>query len=524
MSSTAAATFKPQGTTREIGQAVKHSFVYGLGGVLQKAVGVLLLPFYTHYLRPSDYGILEILNLTMTLTGMFLAMGIPSGVLRYYAAAQTEDEKRRIVSSAYVCVAAIGFGLFAGGWMFAGPASRLLLGPSAPRSYLLLMLAYFVLGYINTVPVAYLRAKEASGQIVGIETTCFVLMLGLSIYLVAGRGQSIFGMLLAQFLVGAAVTPVLAVWMYREVGISVDSKLLRKLLSFGAPLVLSGMTMFILNFSDRLFLQRFRSLDAVGIYSVGYKFGYIINFLIIQPFNTMWMARMYQVHRRDDCRQIFKQVFVLYSVLLIVSGLAASVFSGELLKVIADVRYASGKAVIAPIVLAYVLFGIGSYLQLGMFLAGRTGLIGAVSLAAAAINLGLNYVLIRQYGMMGAAYATALGFLALAVGSYFCSQRVWPIELGLGRVLRGIALAFVVYQLASAVHSESTWLTVMIKGCLLIASLGLIRIMGILQEKDMQVILSLASSGVLALRQRGILRRAAQQNVSTTQPRESETP
>jgi len=68
-----------------------------------------------------------------------------------------------------------------------------------------------------------------------------------------------------------------------------------------------------MNFSDACFWQHLRSLEIVGIYSVGYKFGYMINFLLIQPFNMMWMARMYQIHKRADSRQIFKQVFVLYS-------------------------------------------------------------------------------------------------------------------------------------------------------------------------------------------------------------------
>ena len=53
----------------EIATAVKHSIVYGLGGILTKALGFFLLPLYTHYLTPRDYGMFELLDLTMSLLG-----------------------------------------------------------------------------------------------------------------------------------------------------------------------------------------------------------------------------------------------------------------------------------------------------------------------------------------------------------------------------------------------------------------------------------------------------------------------
>ena len=60
----------------EIQTAVRHSAVYGLGAVLAKVLGFLLLPVYTRYLGPNDYGVLELLDVSMSLLGMFLNMGI----------------------------------------------------------------------------------------------------------------------------------------------------------------------------------------------------------------------------------------------------------------------------------------------------------------------------------------------------------------------------------------------------------------------------------------------------------------
>jgi O-antigen/teichoic acid export membrane protein len=491
---TAANTAKArEASAREIGKAVKHSFVYGMGGMLQKAVSFLLLPFYTHYLAPRDYGILEILTLAMSLLGMFLSFGVPSALLRYYGSADTDEERRRIVSTAYLCVSGFGLFIIAIGTVLVRPISLLLFGPGVPATYLLLMLIFFILGFINTVPVAYLRAEEASGAIVAIETGCAFCILALSIYLVAVLKLGVLGVLLSQVVTVAVVSPVLAVWMIRRIGVYVDSGLLRKLVSFGAPLVFASLAMFTLNFSDRLFLQRFRSLDAVGIYSVGYKFGYMINFLLIQPFNTMWMARMYQIERREDAHRIFAQVFVLYSVLLISVALGFALFGSELVKIMADSRYAAGARVVPPVVLAYVFLGIGSYLQLGTFLASRTTLIGIVSLVAGVLNLGLNYFLIRPYGMMGAAWATTMGFLTISVGSAYCSQRVYPLDLGYGRVLRGLGLAMSIFFLSRTIRFQNLWTSCLVKGAMLSAFLALLVVARVIHREEIHTIRSLVS-------------------------------
>src|SRR4051812_41831850 len=60
---------------KEIGTAVRHMAVYGVGGILVKAVGFFMLPFYTHYLTPTEYGILEVLDLSMSVFGVVLSMG-----------------------------------------------------------------------------------------------------------------------------------------------------------------------------------------------------------------------------------------------------------------------------------------------------------------------------------------------------------------------------------------------------------------------------------------------------------------
>ncbi len=212
------------------------------------------------------------------------------------------------------------------------------------------------------------------------------------------------------------------------------------MLAFGTPLMFSNLAIFALNFSDRFFLQHLRSLEVVGIYAVGYKFGFMLNYLLVQPFYVMWQSRMYIIHNRTDHREVFGQVFILYTVVLTYAGLALSVFSPEIVHVMAGRQFSASYDVIPVVALAYIFYGIGYYAQLGMFLTDSTKRIGGIGAGAAVLNLLLNYFLVLHYGMLGAAWATLLSFMAIAAASYWFSERVYPLPLRVGRIAMVLAL------------------------------------------------------------------------------------
>src|ERR1043165_3374496 len=85
---------------KEVQTAVRHMALYGTGDVLVRACGFLMIPFYTHYLTPRDYGILEILDLSMALFALVLNMGMTPALLRSYSAAQSPEDKQRVISTA----------------------------------------------------------------------------------------------------------------------------------------------------------------------------------------------------------------------------------------------------------------------------------------------------------------------------------------------------------------------------------------------------------------------------------------
>jgi O-antigen/teichoic acid export membrane protein len=451
----------------ELRTAGRHTAVYGLGSVLAKAIGFLMLPFYTHYLSPKDYGLLEILDLSMSLFGMVLHAGISPAMLRSYGMARSDAERRLAASSAFVFAAGTGILSFLAGAPAVPYVSERLFGPGVPSMYLLLSFSSFVFGYIANMPRTYLRAREASATLTTVETVGLVLMLALNIYFIAFRGIGLLGILLSSIIVNGLQAVALSAWMIRDVGLGFARSAAREMASFGLPLILSNVAMFTLNCSDRFFLQRLRSLEVVGVYAIGYKFAFMLNYLLVQPFYVMWQSRMFKVYSNPEHPKIFAQIFAFYSLLLIYAALVLAVLSPELVRVMAGVNFAAAQDVIPVVALAYVFYGIGYYCQLGMFLTSNTRVLGLISIAAAALNLVLNYVLILNFGILGAAWATVLGFAAVAAASQWFSHRALPLPLGIKRVGVAMAIAAGMYFICPGGSQNSVGLTIAIKCCYL---------------------------------------------------------
>jgi O-antigen/teichoic acid export membrane protein len=164
-----------------------------------------------------------------------------------------------------------------------------------------------------------------------------------------------------------------------------------------------------------------------------------------------------------------------------------------------DPRYAAAAQIVGIVALAYVVLGIGYYVQLGMFLSHRTGLIAGVSAIAALVNLGANYLLISHFGMIGAALATLIGFLTLAIGSYMCSERVMALGLPLGRVLQGLCVAIALYFFGQALASEKLAWALAFKGGLLAVFAVVLRLW-FLSRQEVATIESLARTAAIGAR------------------------
>jgi O-antigen/teichoic acid export membrane protein len=475
---------------------VKHAAVYGVGRVLGRAASFLLIPVYTHYLSTPDYGEMEILNLVSMIAAMLLAFGLPTAVMRFYYATDDSKEKKQTVATGMLFSLAVGGSVAALTMIYAAAVSNVLLGTPAQVQLVRLMAVTFFFAYTSDIAWVYLRAKQKSSLYVVLTQASFLGAMILNIYFVASRKMGVAGTFWGSAIASGTVGIILIVLTLSEVKFHFSSMKLTAMLRFGTPLIAIWVAAFVLNYSDRFFLQRFADLAAVGVYALAYKFGYILSLLVVQPFQLMWEPESYEIAKREEARRIFPRIFVLYTIVLIFIALSISLFIREVFDVLVDARYYSAYKMVPLITYAYVIQGAGLFFEAGLLIEKKSRAIATVGLLSTLACVMLNFLLISRWNAWGACLATMFSFVILSLLTYSFSHRHYPLDCDFLGVTKVAAWSLLLLGTGWWLPIDSFALRVVIKMVLLaIFLVGTLKF-GVLNREETTSLKGVISAGL----------------------------
>jgi O-antigen/teichoic acid export membrane protein len=258
----------------------------------------------------------------------------------------------------------------------------------------------------------------------------------------------------------------------REVGFKFRLDPLRRMISFGAPLILSFTSFFVIHFSDRFFVNAYVSLSALGVYSLAYKYGFLVSYLIGEPFGRAWNVRFYEFLKQPEWRSDFARVARYLFFALVLGGAVLSLFAGPVFKVIAGPAFRQG-ALFAPVIVgAYVLRECGDFFRNLLYINKRSTVVGYTGLLCAVVNISLNFLLIPRFGMWGAAWATMATWLVYALALGVIAQLEHRLPLSFRRIGALFALAVAAVWAASRCTGYSPVLDLAAPVCMLGALCG----------------------------------------------------
>lgn len=463
---------------------VTHSAVYWVGVMLTKATGFVVVPVFTHYLSPHEYGTLELLALTTDVVGMMVGLQLSAALFKFYNESETAAQREGIVSTAILGTAALAIVAAVLLILGARQVSVVVFGTGDNAYLFQVMFAATFLGIVLEMPMSYLRVKEKSRRFVMIETAQVVTMAVLNVFFVAVLGMSVLGALLGSLLVNAVLAPALTVAVLREVGARVDRVALRRMLRYSLPLVPAAFGMFVLHFSDRFLLSKMTTLEMVGIYAIAYKFGFLIANVVMAPFGMIWENRLFIYYRSKERDALYNQVLAWFSAVVMGAVLVLGLFADEAVSLLTAERYWPAAALVPVIAYAYLFNALNILFTGPLYAEKRTGVVGAVTVAGAVINVALNLLLIPRFGVAGAAWATVLSFALIFFAMQYWSRRLAAVRWEWPRVLRVLAVGSALLLAGRSIEYPTLAAALAMKVLLVAAYPALLFVTGFLAREE----------------------------------------
>jgi len=430
----------------ELKRLGKHSAIYGLGGLVSRILAVLLLPLYTRYLSPSDYGKVETLIALTTVIGIVLRMGIHSAFFRFYFDSPEPEHRRRVLRTSFWFTMAMATAGLIVGVALSPQISDLLFGTTDDAELVAAAFVGLWAGMNYEQLTSLFRVEERSTAFVAASLSNVLLTIGATLILVVALDKGPIGVIVGNFTGTLLVYAALVGYRREQLGLQFDRGLLREMNRFGTPLVPTALFLWVTNFSDRLFLVRLADVTEVGLYSVGVRIASAM-VLLLTAFRLAWPAFAYSIEDEGEARRTYAYVLTYLVLVATWVATALALLSPWIVDWIAAPAFDESSRVVGPLAFAAVAFGAYIVVAIGVGRARRTQFNWVVTGVAAAVNIALNLLLIPPYGMMGAAVATVAAYMTIFVGMVWWSQRIYPVPYQWRRVTTaagaGIALAAV---------------------------------------------------------------------------------
>ncbi|MDP9308728.1 MAG: oligosaccharide flippase family protein [Actinomycetota bacterium] len=480
---------------RHILELVKQTMVYGLSGVALQVVGVITLPILARVFTPAEYGRLELASVLLA-AGLALAdFGFASAAQRsFFDYSSGEPGARRIViSTALFTTTIIGILVAVVLILVRDPASRLLFGhaPGAP----LVVTVAIAIPLVNTATFIReaMRLRFRAWQYVASSALASVVAGALGILGVVGFNLHVRGIFVGIIVGNLLAAAYGAVVLRRDISRHFSSHELRPMLKYGAPLIVVAVAMWALTLVDRIMLRDLGSLPDVGEYAVANRVANVL-LLGVTGFALAFGPYIFSIYSedRDLERAVRAQALRYLTIGLTTIGLVLALFAREIIAIVAP-AFGQAYEVVGLLVLAVVSFGISSVAMAGVSYARRTDVLAGITLSAAALNIGLNFILIPPFGMVGAALANLSAYLLLAALYYVVAQRMYPTPYELGKLLTitGLASAFGILGVVP-IHPLAA--DMVAKAAALFAFIVLLRTTGVVESAEINRLRELLGS------------------------------
>lgn len=412
-----------------------HTFLYSTGNFLTRGLNFILLPIYSHYISPPEFGVYSVIISIVTIASTILNLGLPSIFVKNLSEFETASAKRKFISNVISGITALSIPILIFVVIFSKKISWIVIGSETyDREIILGILSVFSLNYSYYFS-AFFIAEQNSKRFVFVNSISALINFILNVFLIVVLKSGIDGIFISQILSSIVLILLAKDVVKNFFHFEIDLKYLNPILISSLPLLFSGIFTIVVELIDRFIVLKLLGEEQAGIYSFGYRIALIYN-LFILSFKSAWIPHYFQLKGIDEeekskhIGRVFTKLVYLSAVLILTIQIIIKIlFSTDFISFqIFNPAYKSSQSFIIYVMLGYFFSLMMAFYSIAPYKFNKTNHFLIADLLAMITNLVFNFLLIPEFGLIGAALATMFAFMIGALYLFLFSNQKIKVE------------------------------------------------------------------------------------------------
>lgn len=395
----------------KVPRILSNSLIYTVIGFIQKGISFFLLPLYTFYLMPSDYGIMSVVTSITNFISILILFSFTSTATRFYYKRREHDYARQLWGTLILLVlintVVIGTLCFV--------FHRYLLDPflgEIPFS------PFLVVGLLTTIvsPLylffqAYLQTIQKGKQYGLNSLFYFLLQVGLTVLFLAKFKWGVMGVLYAN-LITAVVFFIYAFFFFLRLKLvlKVNKEIATSAIKYATPLFPHHLFAWSSGMIDRIMLNSLSSSSSAGLYNSAQQFGHIISMVEVNV-NRAFAPWFYERVGSPLHEEVIKNAMCFLLTLYSVIAFSFSLYAQEIIQLMTAPSYHCIWIYVPFICFVNVFQGM-YYIYSNFLFLDKTKYVFYCTLVSAILIIALNFILIPLYGILGTVISAAIAVIA----------------------------------------------------------------------------------------------------------------
>ncbi len=419
------------------------SALYAISMLLAKAAGFLLLPFYTSYISPADYGILSMLDLIGTYLAIVVSGGLNSAYMRFYHKKEDAKWRGELLATIMSLNFLIGLFMLVLTAIFVPVFASAYFDDSSYINFIYIIAITIVIESSISCVLTLIRLEDNAKKYLLINVLRLAIAIPLNIYFIAFLKIGILGFIIANLISSTLLMLLFVIPTVYQKAQRPKLSLVKELFSFSWPYIPTSGLEALINNLGIICISMTGQMKLVGLFALGNKLGSIIS-VIGSPVNTAWTPHMYKIAKELNAAEQYARTTTYVFTFLFIFVTFIGSFAPEIVAIASDSAYQGAEGILLPIAIGSAFFIFRPSTRVGLTLANKTKIFPLLTLIPLIIGFPITYYLSIRYGAVGAAWGCCLVLIGVIISTALYSNKYLAVPYEIIKIIKMIALSVVI--------------------------------------------------------------------------------